>query len=96
MMTKNITDKVIWVGALNPQLRVFDIVLHTEHGTTYNSYLILADKITLVDTVFKKYSDEYIDKIKSHVNPKDISYLIVNHTEMDHSTATSRLLTCKR
>ncbi len=92
MMTKNLTDKVIWIGALNPQLKVFDIVLRTENGTTYNSYLILADKITVVDTVFRKFTDDFIDKIKSHVNPKDISYLVVNHTEMDHSSAIGRLL----
>lgn len=92
MMTKNLTEKVIWIGALNPQLRLFDIVMHTEYGTSYNSYLILADRITVVDTVFRKFSDEFIDKIKSHVDPKDISYLVVNHTEMDHSSSIGRLL----
>ncbi len=57
----------------------------TERGTTYNSYLIVAEKTILIDGVKKPFSDEHIKNISAICNIEDIDYIIVNHVEMDHS-----------
>ncbi|MFA6923131.1 MAG: FprA family A-type flavoprotein [Bacteroidales bacterium] len=87
-----ITKDVKWIGVLDPDIRTFDIVMETKYGTTYNSYFINADKKTIVETVKEKFADEYLDKIKSVVNPEQIEYIIVNHTEPDHTGSVKHLL----
>jgi flavorubredoxin len=79
-----VSDKVYWVGAVDWAVRDFHGYL-TSRGTTYNAFLILADKITLVDTVKAPFRDEMLACIGSVVDPGSISYIISNHTEMDHS-----------
>ena len=79
-----ITDRVYWVGAVDWALRDFHGYA-TSRGTTYNAYLILADKITLVDTVKAPFKQEMMARIASVINPANISYIISNHAEMDHS-----------
>ncbi|NRB07933.1 MAG: flavin reductase [Richelia sp.] len=63
----------------------FDIEFGLQNGTTYNSYLIKGEKIVLVDTSHQKFRDLYLNTLKSLVNPKAIDYIIVSHTEPDHS-----------
>ncbi len=75
---------VYWVGAIDWDERDFhgfEIV----RGATYNAYLILDDKITLVDTVKHKFFSEMIERIKKIVDPSQIEYIISNHVETDHS-----------
>ena len=79
-----VTDKVWWVGAIDWSVRDFHGYL-TSRGTTYNAYLILADKITLVDTVKAGFQDEMLARIRSLIDPKQIQLIISNHSEMDHS-----------
>ena len=79
-----VTDSVYWVGAIDWAIRDFHGYL-TSRGTTYNAYLILADKITLIDTVKAPFVDELLARIASVVDPRDISYIVSNHAEMDHS-----------
>ena len=92
MQTLEVKKGIHWVGVLNATLRVFDVVFETRFGTTYNSYLILAEKPTLIDCVHEKFTPEYLDKLRSLINLKDICYIVVNHTEMDHSGALGHLL----
>ena len=87
-----IKDNIYWVGALDPEMRIFDIVFKTDHGTTYNSYLIKDEKTALIDTVKKPFTTEFISRLKSQIDLKDIDYIIVNHTEPDHSGALLELL----
>lgn len=88
-----IKNDVYWVGVLDPDLEYFDIVWRTPWGTSYNSYLVKGnEKIALIETVKEPFYDEYIDKIKSLVDLKDIDYIIMDHTEPDHSGALPRLL----
>ncbi len=81
-----VTDSVYWVGAIDWALRDFH-GYHTGRGTTYNAYLILAEKITLVDTVKAAFVDEMLTRIESLIDPRDIDYIVSNHAEMDHSGA---------
>lgn len=92
MQTLEIKKDIHWVGALNATLRVFDVVFQTRFGTTYNSYLIQAEKPTLIDCVHEKFAQEYLEKLRSLINLKDICYIVMNHTEMDHSGALPFLL----
>ena len=91
-MVLNVTGDVKWIGVLDFDIVTFDIVMHTEYGTTYNSYFINADKKTIVEASKEKFSDIHIRKLKSVVNPSEIKYIVLDHTEPDHSGNTSRLL----
>jgi flavorubredoxin len=79
-----ITDRVWWVGAIDWNIRDFHGYM-TKRGSTYNAYLILADKVTLVDTVRAPFRNEMMARIASVINPADIQYIVSNHSEMDHS-----------
>jgi len=82
-----------WIGSEDPDLRVFDDLFPTEHGTSYNAYLLKGNgKTAIIDTVEHKNVDEYMDKVKSLVDPATIDYIIVNHTEHDHSGSLAYLL----
>lgn len=81
-----ISDKVYWVGAVDWKIRNFH-GYSTDAGTTYNAYLIMADKITLIDTVKAPFYSEMMSRISSIVEPSKIDYIISNHSEMDHSGA---------
>ena len=80
-----VTDDIYWLGVHDPTLDAFEVVLPTPWGTTYNSYLIMAEKPTLVEGVKVNFRDEYLEKLKSLVDPLDLKYIILNHTEADHS-----------
>ncbi len=79
-----VTENIFWVGAIDWALRNFHGYA-TSRGTTYNAYLILADKITLVDTVKAPFKDEMLSRIASVIDPAKVDYIISNHSEMDHS-----------
>jgi flavorubredoxin len=86
-----ITDRVYWVGAIDWNLRDFHGYA-TRRGSTYNAYLILADKITLIDTVKAPFKDEMMQRIASVVDPSKINYIVSNHAEMDHSGCLSETM----
>ncbi|MEE9604252.1 MAG: FprA family A-type flavoprotein [Candidatus Scalindua sp.] len=88
----SIKNNIHWIGALDPDIKIFDIIFRTDHGTTYNSYLIKDEKTVLIDTVKEPFTDDFISKVKSLTDPKDIHYIIVSHTEPDHSGALHELL----
>ena len=91
--TFKITEDLFWVGALDPNLRIFDIIMETKFGTSYNSYLLKgSDGIALFETVKEKFFDEHLDKIRSIVNLEDINYVVVNHTEPDHAGSVEKIL----
>jgi len=81
-----------WVGVLDPDLEIFDIVIPTQWGTTYNAYLIEADEPALVDTVKANFTKEFLEKLEARIDLADLKHLIVNHTEPDHSGAVGELL----
>ena len=87
-----ITPDVKWIGALDPDLIVFDIVMETKYGTTYNAYFINAQKKTLVETVKDTHTAEYLNKIRAVCNPDEIEYIVMDHTEPDHSGSLPALL----
>ena len=87
-----ITDDVQWIGVLDPDIRTFDVVMETQYGTTYNSYFINAGKKVIVEASKEKFWDTYLSKVKQVVDPSEIDYIVVNHTEPDHAGTVKHLL----
>jgi flavorubredoxin len=85
-----IKPKIYWVGAIDWNIRNFH-GYDTRRGTSYNAYLIIDDKITLIDTVKHYLFDEMLSRIKEIVNPNKIDYIISNHVEMDHSGSLPKI-----
>ncbi len=88
----SVNEDVTWIGVLDEDIVTFDIVMETQYGTTYNSYFINAEKKVIVDTVKESFKDVYLNKIQQVVDPADIDYIILNHTEPDHSGCLKHLL----
>jgi flavorubredoxin len=88
----NVSKSVKWIGILDYDIVTFDVVMETKYGTTYNSYFIDADKKTIVETSKEKYWATYEQKIRAVVNPEEIEYIVLNHTEPDHSGNLRNLL----
>jgi flavorubredoxin len=88
MATVKISDNIYWTGVFDPDLRIFDIVIPTEKGTTYNSYLIKGqNKCALIEACKINFEKEYIKNIEEVCPIKNIDYIVLNHTEPDHSGA---------
>ncbi len=88
-----IKDGVYWVGVQDPELEVFDIIMTTEYGTSYGSYLIRGqDKTVLIEAVKANFFDEFVNDLKELCPVEEIDYLILNHTEPDHSGSVEKLL----
>jgi flavorubredoxin len=85
-----IRPDIYWVGGIDWDLRNFH-GYETQRGTTYNAYLIVDKKITLVDTVKHYLFDEMLARIKEIVDPKRIDYIVSNHVEMDHSGSLPKM-----
>ena len=79
-----IKPDVYWVGAVDWNARSFH-GYSTEDGITYNAYLILDEKVTLIDTAKITFKDELLARISSVIDPSKIDVLVCNHVEMDHS-----------
>lgn len=89
----DVTCDVKWIGVLDYDIKTFDIVMSTNFGTTYNSYFINAEKKTIIEVSKEKFKDTYLNKIRAVTNPEEIQYIILDHTEPDHSGSLSLLLT---
>ena len=92
MAAVKLTDKIYSVGVQNPDLRVFDIVMATKYGTSYNSYVVKGEEVALIEASHADFEGEYEANIREAVDPSKIKYIILNHTEPDHSGALRYLL----
>ena len=92
MPAVQICEGVYWVGVQDPDLRVFDIIMETKFGTSYGAYLVKGqDAAALIDTVKEEFCDEYLDNLRSVIDLSQIKYLLINHTEPDHSGSISKI-----
>ncbi len=90
MKAVKLKENIYWVGGIDWDIRSFHGYL-TPRGTTYNAYLIIDDKITLVDTVKHYLFDEMLSRIADVIDPSRIDYVVSNHVEMDHSGSLPRI-----
>ena len=93
MKTLELKKNFHWVGNLDPNLRIFDIIMETEFGTTYNSYILKAsEKTVLFENTKFKCLKEYLEKVGDITAIENIDYLVVEHTEPDHAGSIETLL----
>ncbi|WP_027339160.1 FprA family A-type flavoprotein [Halonatronum saccharophilum] len=83
----SITDSIYWIGVNDRQTDLFEALWPLPKGVAYNSYLIIDEKVTIVDTVKNNYIDSYIRNIKGVLGDREVDYLVINHMEPDHSGA---------
>lgn len=86
-----LTDRVYWVGAIDWAVRDFH-GYSTSRGTTYNAYLVMGERVTLLDTVKEPFMDEMMQRISSVTDPAEIDIVVSNHSEMDHTGALPRTI----
>lgn len=92
-MSFKINNRVTWVGKIDWDLQTFHGEEYSTHkGSSYNSYLIKDEKIALIDTVWEPFSIEFIRGLKKEVDLEKIDYIIINHSEVDHSGALLDLM----
>jgi len=85
-MAIELADGVHWVGVVDWGIKHFHgFELSTHRGTTYNAYLILDEKVALVDTVWGPFAEEFVENVCAVVDPARIDYIVANHAEPDHS-----------
>jgi len=88
-----VVKNVYWVGAVDWDIRHFHGFTYSTHrGTTYNAYLIVDDKVALVDSVYGPFAQEMMERIREIVAPEKIDYVVANHVETDHSGAIAEVL----
>lgn len=91
MKVREIKKGIYHVGAVDWNVRSFH-GYSTNRGATYNAYLIIDEKIALIDTVKAPFAGELIERIKEIIDPNEIDYVISNHVEMDHSGAIPEVM----
>lgn len=90
-----VKDDIYWIGALDPQRTVFDVIMPLDHGTTYNAYLIRGnERMAVVETVknVPEMQEQFLSNLRALVDPAQVDYVILNHLEPDHSGALENLL----
>ena len=93
MQALRIKPDLYWTGVLDPELKVFDIIMETKYGTSYNSYLLKgSEKNALFETSKLAFWEEMKDYIESELPLSGIDYLIMNHTEPDHAGTVVKLI----
>jgi len=86
-----VTDKVYWVGAIDWKIRDFH-GYDTPRGSTYNAYLVMGEKIALLDAVKEPFKAELMSRIRSIIDPERIDYIVSNHSEPDHTGCLARVI----
>ena len=92
LQCENIGNDTIVIRSLDWDRSRFDIEFGLRNGTTYNSFLIKGEKTALIDTSHKKFQDLWFELLKEQIKPNEIDYLVVSHTEPDHSGLIGDLL----
>ncbi|MGE0071812.1 MAG: FprA family A-type flavoprotein [Thiomonas sp.] len=87
------TPRVHWVGAFDPKMRTFDVILKTPNGTTYNAYLVRGSAgLAVIDTVKEECAEQFFARLEAVANYEDIKVIVINHLEPDHSGALPELM----
>jgi len=90
--TRKITNDLIWVGANDRRLAMFEGVYSVPNGVSYNSYLLCDEKTVLFDTVDKAVQRRFLENLAEALGDRQLDYLIVQHMEPDHSSAVLEIV----
>ena len=92
-MKRKIKNNVYWVGKMDWELESFHGADYSiNHGSSQNAYLIIEEKIVLIDTVWKPHSSEFVDNLAGEIDLKKIDFIVINHGEVDHSGSLPALM----
>jgi flavorubredoxin len=92
MQYVNLSENVYFLGYNDRRTHLFENIWPIPHGISYNSYLVVDEKIALIDTVERSFIDEYLDSIEEIIGNRKIDYLVINHMEPDHSGALRAII----
>ena len=92
MKGNKVTESIIYVGVDDKEMNLFESQYVTPNGISYNSYVILDDKIAIMDTVDARKTDEWMENIEKVLNGNEPDYLVVSHMESDHSDNIANLV----
>lgn len=88
-----LSERVYWIGAFDPDLRTFDIILKTANGTSYNAYLVRGSEgVAIIDTVKEDFSDDFFKRLETVADYSEIKVIVLNHLEPDHTGALPELM----
>ncbi|MDD1622882.1 MAG: FprA family A-type flavoprotein [Methylococcaceae bacterium] len=88
-----LSDRVHWIGALDPNLRTFDIILKTANGTSYNAYIVRGSEgVAVIDTVKEGFAADFFARLESVADYTEIKVIVLNHLEPDHTGALPELM----
>lgn len=88
-----LTENVHFIGAFDPMIRTFDIIMKTANGSSYNSYLVRGSEgVCVMDTVKKEFSDQFFERLERLCDYDEIRYIVLHHLEPDHSGALIELM----
>lgn len=81
---RNVTDEIVWVGASNRKLTLFENIFPIPRGVSYNAYLLLDEKTVLLDTVDSSVGGQFFENVEFALGERNLDYLVVDHMEPDH------------
>lgn len=88
-----LSESIYFLGFNDRRTHLFENIWPVPHGVSYNSYLIVDEKIAVIDTVERQFIDDYLMRIEEIIGDRNVDYLIINHMEPDHSGAMKALIT---
>lgn len=89
----SLSERVHWIGALDPNLRTFDIILKTANGTSYNAYVVRGSEgVAIIDTVKEGFANDFFARLESVAHYHEIKVIVLNHLEPDHTGALPELM----
>jgi flavorubredoxin len=92
MLQAKLSDDIWFMGCNDRRTHLFENIWPIPHGISYNSYLIIDEKIALIDTMERQFIDDYLESIEQLIGDRSIDYLIINHMEPDHSGALKAVI----
>lgn len=87
----NITEDIIYIGADDKEIRLFESQYQVPNGMAYNSYLIKDEKNVVLDTIDRNVTDKWLENLEKALKGQTVDYLIVSHLEPDHAYNIGRL-----
>ena len=90
--TRKVTEDLVWVGADDRRLMMFEGIYPVPQGVSYNSYLLLDEKTVLFDTVDEAVEKQFLENVEAALHGRKLDYLVVQHMEPDHSATMKTLL----
>lgn len=91
MYDMKISDSVVFIGVNDKTIDLFESQYKVPKGVSYNSYVILDEKVAVMDTVDKRATEEWLDNLDKALNGRSVDYLVISHLEPDHASNIQRL-----